>query len=373
MDFSFKNLVSAFSKDASGGSVVGIDLGSSAIKAVQIKKKGGRAVLETYGELSLGPYAGTDVGRATNLSADKLQEALADLFREASITSKNVAMAIPLSSSLVTMAEMPDLGEKRMAEMIPIEARRYIPLPIGEVMLDWMIIPREEKTLVTPEEMKSEAESGKRVDVFLVAILKDALTKYQSIAAELKFENPFFEIEVFSTIRSALDQGIEPVMVFDMGAGTTKLYIVERGLIRDSHIISRGSQDITLSLSKALEIPVSRAEEMKRAVGLSMDPTNREVNETASLILDYIFSEAHRVLLSFEKKFNKTVAKVVLTGGGSVMKGFLKSAAIHFQSDVEVGDPFSKTVAPAFLSNVLKEVGPDFAVSVGVALRKLQE
>lgn len=371
-DISLRKVLGSIGAGPQNDSVVGVDFGSSAIKAVQIRKKGNRAVLETYGEIALGPYAGNEVGVATNLPVEKLIEALTDLFREANVTTTNAAFAIPMNSSLITLAEMPDLGERRMPDMIPIEARRYIPVPISEVSLDWIIIPREDRVFVSPEGSGKTEEAGvKKVDVLLVAILKDALQKYTNVAKGLGITDPFFEIELFSTVRSTLESGIEPVMIFDFGASSTKLYIVEHGIVRDSHIINRGSQDITRSLSNALQVPLPRAEELKRSVGISLDPSNRAVNETITLLLDYIFSEANRVLLSFEKKFNKTVGKVLLTGGGIAMKGFSKTTSLHFQSEVEVADPFAKVAAPAFLGNVLKEVGPEFSVAIGVALAKL--
>lgn len=372
MDFSLKNIFSLGANE----SVVGIDIGSSAIKVVQLKKKGGRAVLETYGEIALGPYAGIELGRATNLSIDRIKEALTDLLREANVTTKNAGLSIPLAASLITLVEMPDIGEKRMAEMIPIEARRYIPVPISEVSIDWWIIPHKENTFVSPEDNikpKISLPEGvtKKVDVLLVAILNDALNKNRTITNELGLKNAFFEIELFSTTRASLDQGIEPVMILDMGAGSTKLYLVEHGIMKDSHIINRGSQEITLSLSKSLDMPVARAEEIKRTIGLSTDPSNKQVNETISLALDYIFTEANQVLLSFEKKYNRSISKVVLSGGGAVMRGFAEAAKVHFQADVTPADPFAKVVAPAFLAPTLKAVGPEFAVAVGLALRKL--
>ncbi|MDO8492510.1 MAG: type IV pilus assembly protein PilM, partial [bacterium] len=370
MDFSLKNIFSLGANE----SVVGIDIGSSAIKVVQLKKKGGRAVLETYGEIALGPYAGIELGRATNLSIDRIKEALTDLLREANVTTKNAGLSIPLAASLITLVEMPDIGEKRMAEMIPIEARRYIPVPISEVSIDWWIIPHKENTFVSPEDNikpKISLPEGvtKKVDVLLVAILNDALNKNRTITNELGLKNAFFEIELFSTTRASLDQGIEPVMILDMGAGSTKLYLVEHGIMKDSHIINRGSQEITLSLSKSLDMPVARAEEIKRTIGLSTDPSNKQVNETISLALDYIFTEANQVLLSFEKKYNRSISKVVLSGGGAVMRGFAEAAKVHFQADVTPADPFAKVVAPAFLAPTLKAVGPEFAVAVGLALR----
>jgi len=382
MAFSLKDFITGLfpGKTLPGGSVVGIDIGASAIKLVQLRKQGGRAILETYGEIALGPYSGTELGRATNLPPEKIVEALRDLLREANVTTKDVGIAIPLASSLTSLIELPDLGDKRMAEMIPIEARRYIPVAISEVTLDWWVIPKEDEMYASPGDRpkpkeaiqgRGEEKPIKKVKVLLVAILNDALAKNKKIVTDLDLKNPLYEIELFSTARASLDQGIEPVMIFDMGAGSTKLYLVEHGIIKDSHIINRGSQDITLSLSESLRIPVEKAEEMKRTVGLSTDPLYRQVNDSISLTLDYVFSEANQMLLSYEKKYNRSISKVLLCGGGAVMRGFAEAAKVHFQSEVIPADPFGKTIAPAFLSPTLKQVGPEFAVAVGIALRKL--
>jgi len=106
----FSNIFSKILSGAagsSGDSVLGIDIGSASIKVVQLKKQGGRAVLETYGALYLGPYGGVEIGRATNLSSTKVAEALSDLLKEAKTTTKNCALSIPVSSSLITFIDMP--------------------------------------------------------------------------------------------------------------------------------------------------------------------------------------------------------------------------------------------------------------------------
>ena len=89
--------------------------------------------------------------------------------------------------------------------------------------------------------------------------------------------------------------------------------------------------------------------------------------------MDYIFSEANSVLLNYQRRFNKTISKVILTGGGVAMKGVVELARANFQTTVEIGDPFSKIETPAFLEGVLQTAGLEFAVAVGIALRKLQE
>lgn len=373
MAFSLSSLLGSLFKKTSD-SVIGIDVGSSAIKVVQLKRKGGRAVLVTYGGIDLGPYAGLEAGRATSLPLERVIEALRDNIREANITSLDAGLAIPLSASLISVVEMPSLPEKRMQEMVPLEARRYIPVPISEVSLDWWVIPKEERLFTSPAGTQGKNTPEGKVDVLLVAILNEAVNKYQVISKELALQNVFFEIEIFSSIRAVLDQGIQPVMVLDMGAASTKLYLVEHGIVRDSHIINRGSQDITLALAQSLNVPVTRAEEIKRTVGISRVPEQKNVADTINLVLSYVFIEANRVLLSFEKKYNKSISKVVMTGGGAVMKGFADAAREHFRADVEAADPFAKTVAPAVLKEkVLKERGPEFAVALGIAMRKLNQ
>ncbi len=369
----FSNL---FSKESE--SVLGIDIGTSSIKIVQLRRVKGRAILETYGELSLGPYANLGIGAATSLPTDKIVEALGDLLREkeVNVTARVCGIAIPFSSSLMSVIELPAVSEKQLAQMVPIEARKYIPVPITEVSLDWSVIPKD----VHPESGVNQATldaMGKplppKVEVLIVALHNDTITRYKDVVAKSALTASFFEIEIFSTIRSVLDQEVTPVMILDMGAMSTKLYIIERGILRGSHTINRGSQAITTALSKSLGISANDAEILKREKGLLGVANGIGVRDIIITTLDYIFSEANRIVLTYQKKYNKNVSKVLLVGGGSALKGLSDVAKASFQTEVLAGDPFSKVVTPAFLEQILRETGPEFAVSVGVALRKLQE
>jgi type IV pilus assembly protein PilM len=368
-------------------SVVGVDIGSAYVKAAQLRRKGGKAVLETYGSLALGPYAGVEIGRATHLPADKLAEALRDVLREAHVTSKKVAFAIPFSSSLVTSMDMRVLDMKQLPTMVSLEARKYIPVPISEVNLDWWIIPEEttvRENVGAPVSANSVTEAAtdvgvaasgadavENVKILIAAIHNEALNRYHDVVRESGLESRFFEIELFSTIRSLLPQDLEAHAVLDLGAGESKLYIIDRGLIRLSHIVSRGGQDITLSLSRALGISVEEAEKMKRRDGLQGE--GHEENAPQTAVLNIIFSETSRTLLSFEHKFGRKVQNVLLSGGGANLAGITALAQRNFSIPVERADPFKQVEAPAFLEEVLKQVGPEFTVALGVAFRELQE
>ena len=149
------------------------------------------------------------------------------------------------------------------------------------------------------------------------------------------------------------------------------MYVVERGIIRSSHTINRGSQDITAAISRSLGLTPERAEMMKRQVGATGGDKN--LTDIIVLTLDYIFAEINNALLIFEKKYNKAISKAILVGGGSALKGFRELAKDNFKTEVVSADPFNKVSAPAFLESILKETGPEFAVAIGLALRKLAE
>jgi type IV pilus assembly protein PilM len=346
MEFSLPSF-SIFSKPTQ--SVLGIDIGTSSIKVVQLRREHGRVVLETYGAIALGPYAGVEIGRATSLDATKIGEALKDVIREANVTTQDAAISIPYASSLISLVKLPASVEGQLAQVMPIEARKYIPVPINEVLLDWFVVTGG----------KAAAPDGK-IEVLLVAIHNDTIAKFRSMAADAALSVAFFEIEVFSSVRAALDHGLAPVAVVDMGAATTKFYVVERGLIRESHIINHGSQDLTLAASRALSITVAQAEERKRKFGLLSIPENT-IKQSLELTLGPIVSEISRTAQSWEQAHNQSLSALVLTGGGATLKGLKDFMQGKLQNELRLADPFGKTQAP------------EFSVAVGLGLRRLQE
>jgi len=355
-------------------SVLGIDIGSSAIKIVQISRKNGHAILETYGELALGPYTGKGVGESVALSQEKIIGAITDILKEkeVKITTMTCGVAIPFASSLMAVIDMPAVSKKELEQMIPIEARKYVPVPISEVTLDWYVIPQDRNSEpIVPDPNKEKTQP--KVEVLIVALHNDTINKYKNIVSKTGLDVGFFEIEIFSTMRSVMDEETKPVLIIDMGASSTKLYMVEKGILRTSHMIERGSYDITDELSKSLGISLTDAEYLKREKGLLGETNGIELKNVASFTLNYIFTEADRFILTYQKKYNKDVSRVVLVGGGSALKGVVPFAKGILETEVVAGDPFSKVVAPAFLEKILKETGPEFAVAVGIALRRLQE
>jgi type IV pilus assembly protein PilM len=386
MDISLKKIISdislslsnIFKDNISSGNAVGIDIGSSSIKVVQLKKKKGKAVLETYGVIALGPYGNSDVGMVTVLDTKDLARALLDVMKESGVTTKSSVISIPSLSSLIFTISLPGkIEESQLSKIIPIEARKYIPVPIGEVTLDWSLIPKEaafveekvDKTSSLSSNVLSEEES--QIEVLVVAIHNDILSKYQELLKNTDLKCDSFEMEIFSNIRSSFNNDVDPVMLIDFGASKTKVSIIESGIVRVFHVVNRGAQDISRNISQSLGISFPEAEKLKRSVGLDASIDAR-IENISRLSINYIFTDINSIVFGYEKKYNKTITKVFLAGGGSLLKGLLPAAKQNFKSsEVVYSNPFAKTEAPAFLNPILESSGPEFACAVGLALRQL--
>ncbi len=369
-------------------SFLGVDIGSSAIKVVQLKKEKGVAVLETYGELSLGPAGGTEVGRSTNLSDKQISSSLMGLIEESRVNTTNCGVCIPIRSSLVFNMEVPEMSEDQLKKIVPIEARRYIPVSISEVVLDWRIIPKDpfneeldsnnedQRPAINKDKKDTNQKIEKKIKIFVVAIHKNAIERYKNIIKRSQLRLDFLEIEIFSTIRSVIDHNISTVAMLDIGASVSKMYIVEYGIVKDSHIINKGSQDISLAISRALGISIQEAEQKNRIVDLGnseIKGLDKKIVEIMMTNLKYIFIEANKVLKQYQAQKGKNIKELIFTGGGSVIKGLPSFTSKNLEINSQVADPFSKVKTPAFLDDVLKEIGPEFAVAVGLALRGLED
>lgn len=358
-------------------SVLGIDIGQSAIKVVQLKNESGVAVLDTYGEIALGPYKDSVVGQAVHLDPETTAKALKELLQGAGVTSTTCGVSVPFASSLVKLIEVPALDAKQLQTVIPIEARRYVPVPITEVQLDWFVVPETEQRLFEGQTDGDEAATtALEKRMVLVVAMHNSLLQAHAKALQLAGLSPmFYEIEAFSVMRSSVERTLTPVAVMDIGAASTKLYVIELGIILASHVVQKGSGDITKALSSNTHVSMLKAEEIKRTPGLLAETASVGSGAThaASLVLEQVFAEMRRVLSGFERRYNKAVSKVVLTGGGASLAGLEDFARTQLELEVELARPFAHVQAPSFLDTTLQSSGVDFSVAVGLALRAVHE
>ncbi len=333
------------------------------MKIIQVKTERERAVLETYGELSTAAYTGGESGRAVLLEDEKVSQMIVDLKKEAGATASHGVISIPLRYTFVTVIEMPHLSDSELAEAIPYEARKYIPIPLADVVLDWWRIP----------ESGSTEGASKTVSILLAAVQKEVIEKYKRILTDANIEVAGFEIEIFSAARAVGSRFRSAYMLFDIGALSTKLAVIDQGIIRSVHHIDRASQAFSLAISQSLGIDFKRAEVMKRELGIVQRPEAAGVRHTITPLLDSIFDEADRLRTNYRRKSGIAVDKAVLLGGGSLMPGLVEYAIERLGIEVLLANPFAQIEYPAFLQQSLKDIAPSFSIAVGLTLRALQE
>jgi len=213
-------------------------------------------------------------------------------------------------------------------------------------------------------------EGDKFLNVMVVAIHKDTLNKYKEISQIAKLDLQFLEIETFSTIRSVLRHDNNSVAVLDIGASVTKVYVVEYGVVQKSHVISVGSQNMIKSLETQRKLSAI-GEDLNMVQGQELQK-QIENSQVTPVDLDRILSETNKVILEYQKVHRKNIEEVILTGGGSILKGILPHVIKALETEVVIADPFNKADTPAFLEHTLRDAGPEFAVAIGLALRGLQ-
>lgn len=341
--------------------VVGIDIGSSSIKVIELQQKDKQISLTTYGELQLGPYANKEIGQSVTLDQKSEQQALVDVVRESAVKAKNAVFSMPLSSSFVTIIDVEADSVEDIPSRVRVEARKYIPVPISEVTLDWALLSTEEKN----------KEEKNKFKVLLAAIQNQSLSRFNILMQFANLEKPPIEIECFSAIRGIYDEENSNIAIIDIGAVSTKLYLVKDGLLQRMHRVRAGGVIATKRIASVLELSFDEAETKKRNTKKT-DSDFREIAKLHDLSYERTWQEFRQVIAEHENIFGVQLNKVYLTGGGAVFpttKNMLKEA---LKKDVAIVDTFNKVSYPAFMEDFISELNPIFHVSLGAALRMFE-
>ncbi len=360
-------------------SKLGIDIGTSAIKIVELSKEGGRFKLDNYGMFQL-----EAVGNAVNISNklssesvaqltnDDLSWGIKEIIKVSKMKASDAVVSIPSFSSFSTMISMPYLSEKDIAKSIPFEARKYIPLPISDVILDWSIVNianNQQGQMSVQQPNNGGLGKTPTVDVFLIAVPKQEIERYKSIIKITGLNFRALEPENSALIRALLGNDLSPVAIVNIGGRSTSILIVDNGYERISHNYEVGGFEITRSISKALNVSISRAEELKRSIGIK-DVEDNVIQQAMSSLLDMMALETKKTMHSYEELKNTKVSKVILVGGLANMPNFANYFGNRLGVPVTVGNPLSRLVLPEGLKKIQPELNNTFPISIGLAMRE---
>ncbi len=350
---------------SSNNNFLGVDIGSSSIKLVELKRQAGKLRLLTY---SFTENIETVTKKDWHKDASYTARLINKMCQKAGTSSRNAVAALPTFSVFSSIINLPNISKKEVFSAVHWEAKKVIPLPLEEMVLDWKII--DDKNNKTTEDGKKKQPNTR---VLLTGAPKTLVEKYIKIFKEAHINLLSLETETFSLIRSLLGNDKSTVMIVEIGTSTTDVSIVTNSIPILSRSIDVGGETITEAISHNLDIGKERAEQFKYDLGItSTDSKEDVVPKTIASSIDPIVNEIKYMLNLFQDKHNTTVEKIILSGGSSLLPNLVNYLEKVLNKDVIIGDAWSRISYPTELKSTLDEVGPKLSVSIGLAMREME-
>lgn len=342
---------------------LGIDIGTASVKLVQLAVDGNRLKLETYGEVWATKPNDEDPLPVFSLTDEEMGSMIGELVKAAKARPQNVTISVPVFSSFITLIELPALSQAELAEAIPYQARKYVPVPIEDVTLDWSISGRR-TSAATDEKQPTEI-----FEVLLVAIPNEIVARYVKIASRAGLELKALESESFGLARGLIGSDKGLVCLVDVGASSTDITIIDEGTVRIAHNFDIAGIRLTSTIARSLSVSFARAEALKQERGLKQTVGERNISDIMLPLVDLIINEVSRFISDYAIKTNRKVTKVILSGGNARIPGMAEYFSQKLALPVTLANPFGSFIYPQQLEKRLHLIGPSYAVTIGMALR----
>jgi len=339
--------------------IIGLDIGSRNVKAVQIKEVGEGYRLEHLGIATLQPDL---IVEGSILDTARVAATIKELIRSANIKSKDATISVSGHSSVITKRiALPQMTEEELSESIRFEASHHIPFDIEDVNLDFQII--------------GFREGDNQMDVLIVAVKKDKINEYITAVKEAGLNPVIVDVDSFALENMyELNYEIRPgenIALVNVGASMININVLKGGssvFTRDSSV---GCNIITEAMQKEFALSYSDAERLKH--GEAIEGVSQE--DVASVIASAsaeIVSEISRSIDYFKSSGREEIKEIALSGGGALIKDFPALLSERVGVDVKIVDPFTNIEIPDdFDKGYLKKIGPIASVAVGLALRRV--
>lgn len=337
---------------SSNESYLGIDIGSSSVKVVELKKIRGKTTLLTYGFSE--NHNDLDQAEPKEIAA-----IINKICAQANVLGRQAVSALPTFSVFSSIINLTGVSKKDLPSAINWEAKKVIPLPPEEMILDWK---------------KVESQTDKNnTKILLTGAPRTLVKKYIEIFQNAKINLLSLETETFALIRSLLGNDKSTVMLVEIGAKTTSFTIIEQSIPILNRSIDIGGRTITKTLSHSLNIGLERAEQFKYDMGVgSTDAAANAIPKTITESISPIVNEIKYALNLFQNKSGNKVDKIILSGGSALLVNFTNYLSKILDINVVAGNPWSKISYPLDLKPLLDEIAPRLAIAIGLALREAE-
>ncbi len=353
---------------------LGVDIGTSGIKIVQLANDNGKARLVTYGMIEMNSdlirNKTPQLSRAVGISMKKLLE-------RSHVSTKLASAALPTFSVFSSVISLPKMGKLDMDSAVKWEAKKFIPLPIEDMILDWELMakPKQVKNLSSEKSVNEKRfiESQSTFDrVFLTAAPKSVVNIYTELFKNLNIDLYSLEIESFATARALIDDKLTTTMIVDIGSITTDVCVVENGFPILNRSIEIGGNVMTKGIAASMNVSEERAEQFKRDFGLvSLGENGNNIPKTIEETINPMVNEIKYVFDLYKRQGNGVVEKVILSGGSAYLPNLVNYLRDVLNVPVYIGDAWHKVMYPKELKTVLDEIGPRFSVAIGLAMKNI--
>lgn len=335
--------------------VLGFDLSKYSVKVVELEHQVGGFRLITYGGLEL-PLKG--VGLNTPEGQNKMVATINEVLERAKTSTRNIVASLSPQHVFNSILWVPKVPDKELAEAIRWEAKQYIPAPLEDVIIDWQKI--EEDT------------ARRRLKIYLVAAPKNLINKYLKLYEVANLKPLALEIDPLALIRCfSSSETPENFVIVDIGAYETNISVVEKNVLRLCRTLTSGSEVITKAIATNLGVTEERALQFKKDFGLKPDKLEGQLLKSIQPIINSIVTEVKRSLEFYKKEASGPVKEIILAGGGAQLPGLAEHLSQKLDLPAKIGDPWARIDYPSALEPKLKEIGPSFAVAVGLAMRSV--
>ena len=339
--------------------VVGLDIGTTAVRTAEVSVRRGQVVLERIGQAGLPDGAVTD-GEVSDPAA--VATALKDLWRRNRISSRQVIIGVANQRVVVRLVDLPWMPPSELRKSLAFQAGDHLPIPVDQTELDYAVIGEHEAT-----------EGQRLLRVLLVAAQKEMLAGHLEAVRAAGLRPVGIDLNPIALLRSlgpvaGFDEGAEALV--DVGARVTNMVVHDNGVLRFVRILLMGGEDVTSALARTMELDRDTAERAKLATSAG-DEADPEVVDLVAQRLEVFVEEVRGSLDFYQSQQDATpLARVVVSGGGSLLGPLVE----RLQAAIGVPTERGRTLAGLRVGRLgidaeaLAELEPTIAVPVGLAL-----
>lgn len=354
----------------SNDTALGIDIGSSAVKMVQLKKsKGGGIELTNYGYMPLPPEAMADGISDPQAVADAIKQIKSDK----KIKLSNIYASISGQSVIMRFTKLPVMAPEELEQTVKIEAEQYVPYSIDEVSITHAVL----------KQVEEEEEGGGKYKILLVVAQKDLVNSYTEAIKSGGGSCEVVDVDTIAAINALENsymmtadsqEGGEVVAIIDSGAKTTNISVLKAGILEFTRNIPIAGNNITQAISDTLNMDAEQAEQTKISEGSVGDGSGSEISELIQNQVDELATEIRRSFDYFKAQSREPmIHKIILSGGSSNLNGFDTYLMNDLAIDVQRGNPLEGISINCAETDELYNNLQQFTVAIGLALRGVSE